>query len=457
MSDNAEKKTKPISQKKRIALFVLISTAAMLICIGVVIGVAFSLITDGVYEFPEDIKESKTQMPTDAVGMLMYLTDVTNSAFNNNIVYINTSVEAEIKKDSIECGENKNMLNLFKHYADGMDDSLDELYGEDFTGKFGDGFDDFWRIRLDPSDCISGECTEGRQNDHDETVDSDNYFINLKTKGQTTDDGEGDIYKTFHMSDDKKTIDKAFKLLEKAVTINDYSATVPDCFEIEAKINRFTDRPEYIVLKQTFHITLNITFKNELKSLGTQTVSFDYSVRKRCDYIWAGITCPETLTLQKGDNVSLDIKATLNDYSDYTVDFKTSNKKIATVDDLGYIEAISENEKPAIITVTLKYLGHEYTAKCEVFVRIPVEKIEISEKELEMKVGQSKELTAFIKPDDATDKDVIWLTDDREIVDVNKDEPGSTIITAKSVGTVIIRAVADDGHYQAICTVTVTE
>lgn len=66
--------------------------------------------------------------------------------------------------------------------------------------------------------------------------------------------------------------------------------------------------------------------------------------------------------------------------------------------------------------------------------------------------GVTLTLTATVSPSTATDKTVIWKSDDENIATVVDGK-----VTGKSVGTTTITATTKDGNYSATCKVTVTE
>lgn len=81
---------------------------------------------------------------------------------------------------------------------------------------------------------------------------------------------------------------------------------------------------------------------------------------------------------------------------------------------------------------------------------IPVEKILLDDFELEMAVGDTRQLTYRIRPADATMQEVVWASVDSQIASVDKGvvkalKPGSTDITVRTV----------DGGHAAKCLVKV--
>ncbi|WP_455600726.1 Ig-like domain-containing protein, partial [Cloacibacillus sp.] len=81
--------------------------------------------------------------------------------------------------------------------------------------------------------------------------------------------------------------------------------------------------------------------------------------------------------------------------------------------------------------------------------KVPVSGVSLDFTELTLDIGASKTLTAAVKPDNATDKAVVWTSADPAVAAV--DESGK--VTALSVGTTVVTAKA--GEKSAACTVTV--
>ena len=86
--------------------------------------------------------------------------------------------------------------------------------------------------------------------------------------------------------------------------------------------------------------------------------------------------------------------------------------------------------------------------------KIPVTQITLDTITAALKVGDTKTLTATVKPDDATKKDVIWTSSDNSVATVNT----KGTVTAHKAGTAEITATAeDDSKVSATCKVTVTD
>ena len=83
---------------------------------------------------------------------------------------------------------------------------------------------------------------------------------------------------------------------------------------------------------------------------------------------------------------------------------------------------------------------------------VPVTGVTLSQTELSLTEGNTAQLTATVKPDDATNKNVTWSSDDTSVATV--DATGK--VTAVSAGTATITVTTVDGGYKDTCQVTVT-
>lgn len=160
------------------------------------------------------------------------------------------------------------------------------------------------------------------------------------------------------------------------------------------------------------------------------------------------VTLDQThLTLNVNDTAKLTADVKPDDATTKTVTWKSDNEAVATVDNDGNVTA------KAAGTATITAAADGKSASCKVTVNgqttVPVASVELSQTTLELKAGNNAVLTAVVKPDNATNKDVTWTSDKPEVVAV---EGGK--VTAKAEGTAIITAKA--GDKTATCTVKVT-
>lgn len=90
-----------------------------------------------------------------------------------------------------------------------------------------------------------------------------------------------------------------------------------------------------------------------------------------------------------------------------------------------------------------------YTAKFEQYY--PVTNITLDKTELSLSIGDSETLTATIEPNNATNKNVTWSSNNEAVATVDNGK-----VTAVKEGTTTITVTTEDGGKKATCTVTVT-
>lgn len=155
----------------------------------------------------------------------------------------------------------------------------------------------------------------------------------------------------------------------------------------------------------------------------------------------------ESKTLNVGDKFSLAAKVMPENTYDKSVTYKSSDEKIATVDNQGNITALSIGE--AVITATAS--DGKTFAECKVRVMILAEKVDLSLGELTLEKGKGKVLIASVLPENATEKQIVWTSSDEKVATV--DENGKVMAVAG--GTAIIRAASTTDGVFAECKVTV--
>ena len=159
-----------------------------------------------------------------------------------------------------------------------------------------------------------------------------------------------------------------------------------------------------------------------------------------------GITLSHTgITLAPKESITLDATVEPADADNRYVTWTSSNEDVAIVKD-GIVDAKSEGT--AIITATCGAFSATCLVKVEKNV-IPVTSITLNIGGLKLVEGETFDLVATVKPDDATDKTVTWTSSDASVAMV--DNNGH--VTAISEGPAVIIATA--GSQRATCAVLV--
>ncbi len=157
---------------------------------------------------------------------------------------------------------------------------------------------------------------------------------------------------------------------------------------------------------------------------------------------------PATLDIEIGESATLTASITPENATDKTITWRSSDKSIATVSSDGIVTGIAEG-----IAIIYASSSNGLTAECIVNVHpgvVEVLSISLSNSELLMREGYTAELFAIIRPENATDKSVVWTSSNESIVTVDQ----NGLVTAIKQGIAIVTATASNGA-KDICTVTV--
>ena len=160
---------------------------------------------------------------------------------------------------------------------------------------------------------------------------------------------------------------------------------------------------------------------------------------------------PESITLTKKDETAQLTAEVTPSYADNKkVTWKSSDEKVAIVDENGKVTAVGNGTA----TITATSVSGSYTATVSVTVKIPVEieKLTIeAEKETLTQTGETTELKVKIEPENADEQKLIWKSDNEMVAAV--DENGK--VTAVGNGTATITVTTEDGKVTASVTITV--
>ena len=452
LSDN-EATLKARKQKKQIGIFIAASVTALAVCMVAVLVVAFSLITEGTYEFPVEPVESLTACPTDKAGTVQFLNRLLDATHDNKKTYVNTSTDVSVDDSTVTVSGSDVQKSLLMYLKGDIMSGIDSMFPENHDGAFEDGFTDFPSVTVPAAAFSQAQCTQGQLNEETGEVTNDGkYFFTLTVPGGEYPAKKGTpVFNTFKLSHEQDIVRNIKETFADICTVRSAQIT-PNDFNIEATSDRFNDQIENIRFIRSYHVQLDVDFAGKLAAFGSDTISFDFKVTDKYDFKWAGISFNDkSVVIGYGESLELPVNAVINNDSDYKVSFVSSDTVLVTVDELGYVTGNVLSETPVTVTVTLEYLGNTYTDECTVLVRIPVEKIKISDDSANLAVGESKKLSATLKPATASDTKIIWISENEAVASVDAD--GN--VTAVSKGEAVIIAVSDDGSFRDSCLITV--
>ena len=158
----------------------------------------------------------------------------------------------------------------------------------------------------------------------------------------------------------------------------------------------------------------------------------------------------EAVEMTEGDELTLIATVSPKDADNKSLIWSSSNLSIVSVSD-GKVTAL----KAGKATITVKTDDGGKTANCEVVVTakiFPVKEVSLDKKSIEVTIGDEFTLTATVKPDNATNKNLTWSSSNSQVASVSEGH-----VVTHRVGSVTITAESEDGGKTASCDVVIKE
>ena len=152
----------------------------------------------------------------------------------------------------------------------------------------------------------------------------------------------------------------------------------------------------------------------------------------------------ESLHLTKGETFLLTATLLPETATDRVVSWMSSDETIVSVGEDGLLTALAGGS----VTVTAS-AGKE-SARCEVFVTVPVQGLLLTPETLSLTVGDTASLTAAVQPADATEAALAWSSSDSRVASV--DSLGG--VTARGPGVAEVSVAC--GAFRAVSRVAVS-
>ena len=168
--------------------------------------------------------------------------------------------------------------------------------------------------------------------------------------------------------------------------------------------------------------------------------------------------------LEIGETVALVATVMPSNATNKNVTWSSDNTNVATVNN-GVVRAVGEGS--ANITATT--VDGNKTATCMITVLpeeepepepeptpepevINVESVALNSQNEELKIGETTTLVATVMPSNATNKNVVWSSDNTNVATVN-----NGVVTAVGEGSTNITVTTVDGNKTAVCKITVVD
>ena len=196
--------------------------------------------------------------------------------------------------------------------------------------------------------------------------------------------------------------------------------------------------------------TINVNWRDTSEGGYAETLNVSCAQNTPID----AVTVAEKASVDVGKTIALNPTVSPDTATYKNVTYSSDDTNVATVDENGVVTGVKAGEATITVTATngSEVSTDDKTATCKVTVVQPVESVELNKETTTIEVGATDQLTATVKPDDATNKAVTWSSDNTSVVTV--DENGK--VTGVKVGEATITAASvDDPTKTAKCKVTV--
>ena len=507
MADKKEKKSVAKTLQTVIITIAVIAVAAG----SVAYGIHFVMKNEGIYELDDKRESTSIVIPVGkksdpayatpydkdiVIGFSDYMESVTDMTSDSDAAKLNVKTTIGIPSGSVVCEDDafrKDLLFASKSVCS----NIEKNYYPPFNGVFGQPNEDGQNpvYVLKDKDLIYAVITEGAPDEEEftsllpenvkvvsdeeyeaaadkeylireseiadyvkslsEVKDADDYYyVKLSAKTGTLEQVlDSDRGLTFRIAENMR----ALQAMEADIAGEMQSQMNVNCksLEIFARINRFTDRLDFIEYTCKYDIDAASTFTGKLEKYASQSFSFEYDRKTRVDVQYAGLTLnDDVMYIELGDEKEIPCIFNTEEEDEQTAvyQWKSENPEIAEVTENGFVTSKKISSEPVRMLGHAEYLGRSYDVVCNVYVIKPVENIILDEKTLSLKVGETHPLTYKLEPEDATITDALWFTEqDGEVVSV--DENG--VVTAVGAGTATVYAVSKNEHFKSSCIVTV--
>jgi uncharacterized protein YjdB/subtilisin family serine protease len=169
---------------------------------------------------------------------------------------------------------------------------------------------------------------------------------------------------------------------------------------------------------------------------------------------------PDTLSLSVPNSSQLAPIITPDNATDKTVSWQSSQPSVATVTQTGYVTAVSGGTTVITATAQGAAVGNEVKDTVTVTVTsaapiIPVTDLSVAPLSLDMVVGEKKALNATVVPEEASNKEIHWISTATDVATLDDEGGIGTVavtpkeqktVTAVGAGSAIIRLTALGGN-----------
>lgn len=158
----------------------------------------------------------------------------------------------------------------------------------------------------------------------------------------------------------------------------------------------------------------------------------------------------ESLSININEQETLTVQISPSNATNQNVTWTSEIESIATIDANGQVTGVSEGET----TITVTTADGHFTDDCLITVTdgiISVTGLTLDHNSINLDVDDTFTLTPIFTPNNATNQNVSWSSDDTQIATIT-----DGVVLGKSQGSCTITATSEDGHFTATCLVNVS-
>jgi len=276
-----------------------------------------------------------------------------------------------------------------------------------------------------------------------------NYTLTLRFP-----DGSPVVNELFHLSTHEEVLALLGDQLEGIAEVREIQLALRNA-RIEAEIDRTTKEIKALRFKRDVDVSATLRPDPAFSTAREVSVKFTMGESTNFGFTWpaANLSASER-TMKTRENSQLTVRYDTpweqETPQNTTCTWASSDEEICTVDQEGYLQS-GKKTGTAVISLTFELGGKTYKSECVVNVKVPVENVKVSRRNLKLDQGATWQLTAKVSPRKATYQEVTWHSENPEIAAV--DENG--LVTAVAPGEALLYARTVDGYYISKCFVTV--
>ncbi len=360
---------------KQFVAFGVCSVVALALCL-VVLVITVNNLGGNTVSTEDKTIVNKTELDSSSETLVKYINKLVSKTDDR---FVKTKTYTDIYVNDIKVlnsldnqSKDEALLDFAKNKIHSV---IDGFYDEDTEGTFEKDDSKKFYLVFNKNEVINSSFSIGQADENGESVlddegnvvDNEYYYLTYDVDVDNKAYNKK-LYEMLSVKDDISAKKQFLTAVKKDCEISNLEAK-PDSFIVKVKVNRKNDEIQYINVIRTYGVTFDARFINKSEVFGKKQIAFIYTVTDTYEYSYAGISFVENeVDIESDEEYMLNVNAVIDDDSEYSVEFISSDENIAIVDEMGYVKGLKNCNEPITITVKLNYLGETFTDTCVVNV-----------------------------------------------------------------------------------------